>query len=86
MLKDKLLIFKCFKCNKNRRNTLIKTLYKELQTHKLIDGDICKFRLMLRKGAHPCEYMVTVGRNVMKQNYQQKKNYTLTLTWKIFKI
>ena len=38
MLKDKLLIFKCFKCNKNRRNTLIKTLYKELQTHKLIDG------------------------------------------------
>ena len=42
------------KINKTDSNILIKRLYN---TYKLNDNDINKFKLLLRKGVYPYEYM-----------------------------
>ena len=56
--KDKLLIFKCLKCNKNHNKDFNKDLIKRFaKTYEFCDGDINKFILFLKKGIYPYEYM-----------------------------
>ena len=56
--KDELLIFNCPKCSKNHLKHFNENLIKRFtNTYEFCDGDINKFRLMLRKGVYLCEYM-----------------------------
>ena len=49
-VKDKLLIFKCLKCNKNHKKYLNKYLVKRfVNTYKFCDGHINQLCSMLRK-------------------------------------
>ena len=49
-VKDKLLIFKCLKCNKNHRKYLNKYLVKRfVNTYKFCDGHINQLCSMLKK-------------------------------------
>ena len=54
--KDKLLIFKCLKCNKSHKKYFNKDLVKRFaNTYKFCDENINKLSLMLRKGVYPYE-------------------------------
>ena len=56
--KDKKLIFKCPKCNKNYKKHFNKDLIKRFaSTYEFCDSDIIKFCLTLRKGVYPYKYM-----------------------------
>ena len=56
--KDKLLIFKCLKCNKNYEKEFNQDLIKRFANmYGFCDGDINKFILLLKKGIYPYEYM-----------------------------
>ena len=77
-VKVKLLIFKCFKCNKDHEKNFKEELVRRFwSTYKFWDGDINRFCLMLKK-----EFILTntwiVGKDLTKQNFRQKKNFTVT--------
>ena len=56
--KDKQVIFRCFECKKNDKKDFNKELIKRFANiYEFCNGDINKFILLLRKGAHPYEYM-----------------------------
>ena len=52
------LIFKCFDCKKNHKKKFNKELIKRFgNIYEVCNKDINKFILLLRKGAHPYEYV-----------------------------
>ena len=56
--KDKQVIFRCFECKKNYMKDFNKELIKRFANiYEFCNGDINKFILLLRKGAHPYKYM-----------------------------
>ena len=56
--KDKQLIFKCIKCNKNHKKHFNKDLIERfVSTYEFCDRDINKFFLMLRKVIYQYEYI-----------------------------
>ena len=57
-VKDNLIKYKQFSCNKDYSNKLDEKLKKRFKnTFKFSDNDINKFILLLRKGFYPYEYM-----------------------------
>ena len=56
--KDKQLIFRCFECKKNYKKHFNKELITRFANiYEFCNEDINKFILLLRKGAHPYEYI-----------------------------
>ena len=72
---DKLLIFTCFK----------EDLVNFVNTYEICDWGINKLCFMLWKGVIFMNTWV-VGKDLTKQNYQQKKNFTIPDTWIILQI
>ena len=57
-VKDNLIKYKCWSCNKDYSNKLNEKLKKWFKnTLKFSDNDINKFILLLRKGVYPYEYI-----------------------------
>ena len=56
--KDEKLIFRCFRCKKNREKDFNKDLIQRFaNTYEFCNGDLNKFILLLRKGVYLYEYM-----------------------------
>ena len=55
----------------NRNIPLNKLIEKFPNTHQFCNKNINKFVLLLKKSAHPCEYIIP-KKNLMKHHYQTK--------------
>ena len=55
--KNKVLIYKC--CNKKSYKSIDTLIEQFSNTYTLVNNDLDKFLLLLRKGEYPCDYMNT---------------------------
>ena len=82
-VKDNSIMDKRLSCNKNYYNQLDEELKKKFKnTFKFSSNDINKSILLLRKGVILMNILM-IGKSLMKKQYLKKKNFLVTLIWKI---
>ena len=85
--KNEKLILECYNCKQCYKKNFNKELIKRFaNTYSFCNNNttgsssserINKFILLLRKGVYSYEYMI-IGKDLMKQHYQAKKNFIAT--------
>ena len=75
---DNFIKYKFLSCNKEYSKRLNEKLKKKFKnTFTFSKNDIIKFILLLRKGVYPYDIWM-IGKSLMKQHYQKKKNFVVT--------